>query len=249
VSMQKLPINILELEKQVELREELVSKDELISLVGSLTSPRNLAETLLPMSTKPINYILSKNSAETSLLAGAAILLEPSEFKFVPNLKSKWRQPFIGVWPIIDEYEIWEARALELDAVILDSGLLEYSKLQWLIEVSRETGMESIVSVGQAHELALALQTDAKYLIIDVLKVDAAWAAKQLKRFGRGRQIILSLTDPTRLAIGNLCSLGYNCFHLSTTQPLSTDLVNELKVVTQRRSPLERSAPLQRFWR
>lgn len=249
MSMQKLPINILELEKQVELREELVSKDELITLVASLTSPRNLSETLLPMSTKPINYILSKNSAETSLLNGAAILLEPSEFEFVPNLKNKWGQPMIGVWPIVDEYEIWEARALELDSVILDSGLLEYSKLQWLIEVSREARMESIVSVKKDYTLGLALQTDAKYLIIDSSNVDAAWAAKQLKRFGRGRQIILSLSDPTRLAIGNMCSLGYNCFHLSTTQPLSIDLVTELKVVTQRRSPLERSAPLQRFWR
>ena len=249
MAMQKLPTNILELERKVELRQQLLSKEELISLSANLSQPRNLADTLIPVSTKPLNYILSKASAESFPNLCSAALLEPSEFNLVPKLKSQYLYPVIGNWPIIDEYEVWEARALELDAVILPSSLLEYTKLQWMIEVCREAGIDGLFSIKNAAELGHALKTDAKYLIIDGAEVDARWASLQLKRFGRGRQVILSLDEPTRLLIGNMRSIGYNCFHLNTTRALSPDLVDELSVVTRRRSPLERSAPLQRFWR
>jgi indole-3-glycerol phosphate synthase len=58
----------------------------------------------------------------------------------------------------IDPYQIWEARALGADAVLLIVSCLEFTQLQELYGVAQEAGLDALIEVHDRSELEEALQ-------------------------------------------------------------------------------------------
>lgn len=84
---------------------------------------------------------------------------------------------------ILDEVQVLEARAAGASAVLLIVRALPLPRLRQLLAFSRELGLEALVEAHDAAELALALETDARYLGVNsrnldsfAIDVDAAWA-------------------------------------------------------------------------
>jgi anthranilate synthase/indole-3-glycerol phosphate synthase/phosphoribosylanthranilate isomerase len=67
---------------------------------------------------------------------------------------------------IVDEYQLYEARAYGADTVLLIVAILDDALLTKLISKSRELGMEPLVEVNSTHELTRALACNA--LVIGV---------------------------------------------------------------------------------
>lgn len=63
---------------------------------------------------------------------------------------------------IVDEYQIWESRALGADAVLLLSQVLEESQLREYREMAAELGMASLVEAFTEEGLAAAVRTGAE---------------------------------------------------------------------------------------
>ena len=58
----------------------------------------------------------------------------------------------------IDPYQIWEARALNADAILLIVACLELSQLKELSAAAREAGVDALIEVHDRQELEDALQ-------------------------------------------------------------------------------------------
>ncbi len=83
---------------------------------------------------------------------------------------------------ILDEVQILEARVAGASAVLLIVRALPLPRLRQLLAFSRDLGLEALVEAHDAAELALALETDARYLGVNsrnldsfAIDVDAAW--------------------------------------------------------------------------
>lgn len=84
---------------------------------------------------------------------------------------------------ILDEVQVLEARAAGASAVLLIVRALPLPRLRQLLAFSRDLGLEALVEAHDAAELALALETDARYLGVNsrnldsfAIDVDAAWS-------------------------------------------------------------------------
>ena len=63
---------------------------------------------------------------------------------------------------IIDEYQLWEARAAGADAVLLIVAALNGELLRKLVAEAQHVGLQSLVEVHDRHELDLALDVGAR---------------------------------------------------------------------------------------
>ena len=126
---------------------------------------------------------------------------------------------------IVDEYQIYQSRALGADSLILNAGLLDEAQCQYFMEICREFTMEAIVQVHDEESLAVAMRTDAKlfYVTSDLLGRGVRgnrkpWSlAKQLRSVHRHALMIgdsgTGDESTTLLAESRLCSalvLGTN---------------------------------------
>ncbi len=68
---------------------------------------------------------------------------------------------------VIDEYQIYEARAAGADSFLLISGVLDFAQLQYFCEIGRDFGMEALVECHNREEVDAALKTDCKILGIN----------------------------------------------------------------------------------
>ncbi len=68
---------------------------------------------------------------------------------------------------VLDEYQVWEARAAGADAVLLIVAILEPATLRDLLQAAKGVGLAALVECHTAAELDLALDADARILGIN----------------------------------------------------------------------------------
>ena len=68
---------------------------------------------------------------------------------------------------VLDEYQIWEARALGADCILLIVAALNDSQLRQLLTCAHAAGLDALVEVHDEAELARALQTPARLIGIN----------------------------------------------------------------------------------
>ncbi|MCX7780996.1 MAG: indole-3-glycerol phosphate synthase TrpC [Negativicutes bacterium] len=96
---------------------------------------------------------------------------------------------------IIDEYQLYQARAAGADAVLLIAGILADSQLKRYLTIAAELGMDCLVEVHSREELERVQQTPAR--IIGVNNRDLRTFATSIdKTFA-----LLPFCDPSRLLI------------------------------------------------
>jgi len=237
-----------QLEREINLRRNELSLEEIVAFVAQLPPVRQLTDQLIPLSNRPVTCLWSPHTAEGLLESPNGLIVEKSHSLDLEPLKRRFSIPLICDWAMIDEYQIWEARALGLDAVIFNPQELDVHSLQWMIEVCREAGMEPLCHVHDLETLRQTLATDVKILIINFKNLDPRIVMGQLGRWGRGRLPIAILEESFFLDVGNLNSLGYKSFYLKTNPLQAQTIKRELEEVFSKRSRHVRSA-LQKLWR
>ena len=249
MGVQELPRDLQLQEHLVEERKRLLPPEELWALSETLPRPRDLAGALIALSNRPVTFILPSEIGVRSSQFADTLMFNPEDLSVLASVKARTACPTIAFWPIIDEYEVWEARCLELDGVVIDPKFHQLPKLQYLIETCKEASIEGLLQIKSQRDFDLALETDAKFLLIYQDGIDLSSAAEKLRRWGRGRLAIAALEKSNLMDVGKLRALGYNCFYLNAKGDLPQELIAEKSLALTKRSPHERRSALQRFWR
>lgn len=133
--------------------------------------------------------------------AGATMLSVHTDAHFlgknedIPLVKSLVKIPVMRKEFIIDEYQIYETRALGADAILLIARILTQEQLAGFLQIAHDLGMDALVEVHDELDIQKALLTDAKFIGIN---------NRNLKTFTTDIQNtldLLSLVDSKRYVI------------------------------------------------
>jgi indole-3-glycerol phosphate synthase/phosphoribosylanthranilate isomerase/anthranilate synthase/indole-3-glycerol phosphate synthase/phosphoribosylanthranilate isomerase len=175
----------------LEQRKHEVPLEALRRLVLAQTAPRNVEEALRPRSTPKISLIAEVKRAspskglfmprfdpvtlaDTYAANGAAVisvLTEPhfflGSFEYLAAIKQAVGVPVLCKDFIIDEYQVYEARAWGADAILLICAILDQIQLQRLIKVAQDLHMSCLAEVHTCAEVKQAIEAGAMVIGIN----------------------------------------------------------------------------------
>jgi len=169
-------------------------QEEIIKQLSFLPPPRNFKEALLqcapgvgmiaeikkasPSGGKIISpFAMERSPAEIALLyerAGAAAVSVLTEERYFAGSPADLREvknavgiPVLRKDFIVDEYQIYESRAMGADAVLLITSLLAVVELQRFLRLLDTLGMGALVEVGKKDDILHAVQAGAQVIGIN----------------------------------------------------------------------------------
>jgi len=123
-----------------------------------------------------INPVLLSEEYERGGADAISVLTEGKYFRgslnYLKEIKSAVNLPVLCKDFIIDEYQVWEARAHCADSILIIVRILSLSELKSMIEVSRSLGMEPLVEVHTEEEAEKAILSGAKVIGINNRDLD-----------------------------------------------------------------------------
>lgn len=101
-----------------------------------------------------------------------SVLTEEDYFQgnleFIRQIRQKYPElPILRKDFIFDEYQLWEAKEVGADAVLLIVAILEEKKLAELLSLAGELALAAVVEVHSVMELECALRVEAKIIGIN----------------------------------------------------------------------------------
>ena len=108
---------------------------------------------------------------EASGAAALSVLTDERFFQGSPEFLKRAREsaglPVLRKDFIIDDYQVYEARAMGADAILLITAALDDERLNRFLILARELGMESLVEVHTEGEMRRVLATPARLIGIN----------------------------------------------------------------------------------
>ena len=110
-------------------------------------------------------------SYETGGAACLSVLTDVDYFQgceqYLIDARDACTLPVIRKDFIIDPYQVYEARAMNADCILLIVSALDDERLQLLLKLAHQLGMDVLVEVHDESEMARALATDARLIGIN----------------------------------------------------------------------------------
>ena len=167
---------------------------------------------------------------EAAGAAAVSVLTEPAFFdgslEHVREVRRASRLPVLRKDFIVDEYQIWEARAAGADAVLLIVRALGASDLGRLHREAREAGLDVLVEIHDDAELEPALAAGATIVGVNsrdlqTLSVDPAVVRRLAGRIPPGVAAVAESGIRAARDVAELRRAGYSAFligeHLMTS--------------------------------
>lgn len=108
---------------------------------------------------------------EEKAVDAVSVLTEEDYFQgnllFIPEVKKILTKPVLRKDFIFDEYQIYEARAYQADAILLIAAILEKNQASEYIHLSEELGLSVLFEVHNYKELEIALYLNCKIIGIN----------------------------------------------------------------------------------
>src|SRR5437899_10979110 len=170
----------------LEQRKQTVPLEEMRQLAVIQPAPRDLLAALRPQGSKPAVRLIAevkRASPSKGLLApnlhpvelartyaanGAAaisVLTEPHFFLgspyYLTSIKQAVDVPVLRKDFMVDEYQVYEARAWGADAILLICAILNDTQLRYLLNVAHDQHMRCLVEVHNAEEVQRAVSAGA----------------------------------------------------------------------------------------
>lgn len=173
--------------------------------------------------------------------AGAAalsILTETRFFKGRPSYLKTIRQvttlPLLRKDFILDEYQLYESRLLDADAVLLIASLLTDEELKRFINRCRELHLEVLVEIHTEEDLKKAGDAGAEIVGINnrnlqTLEVDVHRAERLLGHVPKNATVVVESGFKEREEILKYKSLGISAFLVGTSLMKSRDVASKLQ--------------------
>jgi indole-3-glycerol phosphate synthase len=122
------------------------------------------------------DHIAISNEYIKSNVQAMSVLTEKTFFQGSKQIFADIRKisnlPMLRKDFIIDEWQIYEARTMGADAVLLIAAILPLEALKRFYEISKSLGMSALVETHNAEELYIALQCDCDIIGINNRNLD-----------------------------------------------------------------------------
>lgn len=169
---------------------------------------------------------------ETAGAAAVSVLTETAFFDgsltHLAAVRSAVSIPILRKDFIVDEYQLWEARAFGADAALLIVAALEQSVLETLMRVAADLGLATLVEVHDADELKRA--TDAGAPIVGVncrnlrtLAVDTGTFDRLAPSIPKGVVAVAESGIRSSADVAHLRAMGYRGFLIGESLMTSVD--------------------------
>lgn len=135
---------------------------------------------------------------------------------------------------IIDEYQVYEARAYRADAILLIASQLDRNKLEHFRITAEKMGMDSLVEVHDRKEIDLALESGAKVIGINnrnlkTLETDISITEKLTKYIPEDKIIVSESGIKNKDDLIRLENSGIRCFLIGEMLMRTEEKVTILK--------------------
>ncbi|MBN1151691.1 MAG: indole-3-glycerol phosphate synthase TrpC [Dehalococcoidia bacterium] len=138
---------------------------------------------------------------------------------------------------IVDPYQVYEARALGADCILLITALLEQPALLHLLQLSHSLGMECLVEVHDEVELDRSLDSGAQVIGINnrnlrTLEVDLATFERLRPRVPEGPLVVGESGIRSRRDVERLAACGVDAILVGEALMSATDIGSKIRELT-----------------
>jgi indole-3-glycerol phosphate synthase len=181
-------------------------------------------------------------SYEEGGAAAVSVLTEPTFFdgslEHLAAVRAAVSLPLLRKDFVVDEYQLFEARANGADAVLLIVAALEQPDLARLQNRARELGLATLVEVHDEAELDRAIDSGARVIGVNnrnlrTLKVDVDGSYRLASRIPRGVVGVSESGLQSRGDLEKLAAAGYRAFLIGERFMTDPDRVRALRELTQ----------------
>ena len=189
---------------------------------------------------KDFNHISIGRIYEEKAVDAVSVLTEEDFFQgslqFIPQVKQVLTKPVLRKDFIFDEYQIYEARANEADAVLLIAAILGKNQAAEYLHLSTELGMSVLFEVHDLKELETALLIDCPIIGINnrnlkTLQIDIQTTFDLKKEMPPQKIIVSESGIRTRADVQLLEDAGIDAMLIGTSLMEAEDIgkkINEL---------------------
>ncbi|MBI4685993.1 MAG: indole-3-glycerol phosphate synthase TrpC [Nitrospirae bacterium] len=222
VSLQEIRSKIADGEKPRDFKSAIKRKrDEKIKLIAEIKKASPSKGIIRQ------NFNLNEIAPVYEKYADAISILTEEDFfqgnlEFIPLVKKITTKPLLRKDFIFDEYQIYEARANEADAILLIASILDKHQAKDYLHLAGELGLSALFEVHYLKELEVALSIDADIIGINnrdlkTLKIDLNNTFKIKQEIPSGKIIVSESGIKTRDDVLKLEVAGIDAVLIGTS--------------------------------
>ena len=170
--------------------------------------------------------------------AALSVLTETHFFRGRPSYLKTMRQvthiPILRKDFILDEYQLYESRVLEADAVLLIASLLTNEELEAFVQRTKELGLQALVEVHTEDDVKKAVGAGADVIGVNnrnlqTLKVDVNRAERLLSHIPKEAVVVVESGFKTHEELLRYRSLGISAFLVGTSLMKAKNVAGKLE--------------------
>lgn len=156
------------------------------------------------------------------------------DIQFLNQIRSKTSLPLLRKDFIIDEYQLYEAKAFGADAALLIAAVLDKNQLSEYLALSREIGLENLVEIHSFKDLEKAMYCDADIIGINnrnlqTFEVSIKTSVALAKEIPKNRIVVSESGINSHEDIIALKEHGINAFLIGESLMREEDIGKKLK--------------------
>jgi indole-3-glycerol phosphate synthase len=195
---------------------------------------------------KDFNHLAIVKIYEEKKVNAVSVLTEEDFFQgslsFLPDVKKVLSNPVLRKDFIFDEYQIYESRASEADAILLIAAVLDRNQAAEYLHLARELGLSVLFEVHNFGELEMALRVDSDIIGINnrdlkTLKIDMNTSLSLKDEIPAGKIVVSESGIKTREDVLKLEAAGFDAMLIGTTFIEAEDIgkkIDELMTKTDK---------------
>ncbi len=192
---------------------------------------------------KNFDHVVIARTYEDKGVQAVSVLTEEDFFMgsltFLPEVKKVLTKPILRKDFIFDEYQIYEARANEADAILLIAAILEKNQASEYIHLAKELGLSVLFEVHDFNELTMALSIDSDIIGINnrnlnTLKVDMNTTFELKKEIPNDRIVVSESGIKTREDVKRLEGAGIDAMLIGTSFMETEDIGEKINELTDK---------------
>ena len=181
-------------------------------------------------------------AAAISVLTDPRFQGEPEHIAQIKSSGASQRAPVLRKDFIFDPYQVYEARAVGADAILLIVAILEPGQLKELLALSISLWMQCLVEVHDQGELETALTAGAEIIGINnrdlrTFKTDLAVTERIAPLVPRGKIIVSESGINSKEDLARLGALGVNAVLVGEALVTAPDVAEKVRELTGQAVP------------